>query len=381
MPLTSRLTDGAAVRVTRIGTAEVVSKVAGRRPHRAPQRLLAVRGHTRSSRPAATASTAARRVRDRRRQAQGRPEDLRRARCATPAPRSSRSAPRTGRHPSPGAAPAPRGRTRRLALGAGPRRALRPRRVRRPRPSSGGGLDWAALARCESGGNPRAVSSNGLYYGLYQFSIGTWQSVGGSGRPSDASSSEQTARAQTLYRAPAARRGPSAAGTCSCWYAGSCDPEPATSEPAPSPLLTAPDVRRLAARLGTRPTKALGQNFVIDPNTVRRIVRTAGVRPDDVVVEVGPGLGSLTLELLVQAGPGRRGRDRPGARGRAAGHGGAAAARPRRPARGGAAGRPARSPRCPARRRRRSWPTCRTTWRCRCCSGCSSTCRRCAPGW
>ena len=67
------------------------------------------------------------------------------------------------------------------------------------------------------------------------------------------------------------------------------------------PLLTAPDVRRLAERLGVRPTKQLGQNFVIDPNTVRRIVRTAGVRPDDVVVEVGPGLGSLTLGLLAEA--------------------------------------------------------------------------------
>jgi 16S rRNA (adenine1518-N6/adenine1519-N6)-dimethyltransferase len=66
----------------------------------------------------------------------------------------------------------------------------------------------------------------------------------------------------------------------------------------PDPLLTAPDVRELATRLGLRPTKSLGQNFVIDPNTVRRIVRTAGVGADDVVVEVGPGLGSLTLGLL-----------------------------------------------------------------------------------
>jgi 16S rRNA (adenine1518-N6/adenine1519-N6)-dimethyltransferase len=66
----------------------------------------------------------------------------------------------------------------------------------------------------------------------------------------------------------------------------------------PHPLLTAPDVRELADRLGLRPTKTLGQNFVIDPNTVRRLVRTAGVTPDDVVVEVGPGLGSLTLGLL-----------------------------------------------------------------------------------
>jgi len=63
-------------------------------------------------------------------------------------------------------------------------------------------------------------------------------------------------------------------------------------------LLTATDVRALAASLHLRPTKTLGQNFVIDPNTVRRLVRTAGVGPDDVVVEVGPGLGSLTLGLL-----------------------------------------------------------------------------------
>ncbi|GDY56026.1 ribosomal RNA small subunit methyltransferase A [Streptomyces violaceusniger] len=66
-------------------------------------------------------------------------------------------------------------------------------------------------------------------------------------------------------------------------------------------LLGPADVRELAARLGVRPTKQRGQNFVIDANTVRRIVRTAGVRPDDVVVEVGPGLGSLTLALLEAA--------------------------------------------------------------------------------
>jgi 16S rRNA (adenine1518-N6/adenine1519-N6)-dimethyltransferase len=58
------------------------------------------------------------------------------------------------------------------------------------------------------------------------------------------------------------------------------------------------DVRALAAELDVRPTKQRGQNFVIDANTVRRIVRAAGVGPDDVVVEVGPGLGSLTLALL-----------------------------------------------------------------------------------
>jgi 16S rRNA (adenine1518-N6/adenine1519-N6)-dimethyltransferase len=65
-------------------------------------------------------------------------------------------------------------------------------------------------------------------------------------------------------------------------------------------LLGPADVRRLAEELGLRPTKKLGQNFVHDPNTVRRIVAAAEVGPDDVVVEVGPGLGSLTLGLLPQ---------------------------------------------------------------------------------
>ncbi|MEU3712423.1 16S rRNA (adenine(1518)-N(6)/adenine(1519)-N(6))-dimethyltransferase RsmA [Streptomyces catenulae] len=67
------------------------------------------------------------------------------------------------------------------------------------------------------------------------------------------------------------------------------------------PLLGPADIRELAAALGVRPTKQRGQNFVIDANTVRRIVRTADVRPDDTVVEVGPGLGSLTLALLEAA--------------------------------------------------------------------------------
>ena len=67
-------------------------------------------------------------------------------------------------------------------------------------------------------------------------------------------------------------------------------------------LLGAAAVRELAGRLGVAPTKVWGQNFVVDANTVRRIVRLAGVGPDDHVLEVGPGLGSLTLALLEQAG-------------------------------------------------------------------------------
>jgi len=63
-------------------------------------------------------------------------------------------------------------------------------------------------------------------------------------------------------------------------------------------LLGAGDIRGIAGRLGVHPTKKLGQNFVIEPGTVRQIAALAAVRPGDVILEVGPGLGSLTLALL-----------------------------------------------------------------------------------
>lgn len=66
-------------------------------------------------------------------------------------------------------------------------------------------------------------------------------------------------------------------------------------------LLGPAEIRGLAARLGINPTKKRGQNFLHDPNTIRRIVAAADLRPDDIVVEVGPGLGSLTLGLLPAA--------------------------------------------------------------------------------
>ena len=78
-------------------------------------------------------------------------------------------------------------------------------------------------------------------------------------------------------------------------------PEPADTTSAGPRLLGPADVRSLAAALDLRPTKQRGQNFVIDANTVRRIVRESGVTGDDVVIEVGPGLGSLTLALLAVA--------------------------------------------------------------------------------
>lgn len=89
----------------------------------------------------------------------------------------------------------------------------RPRRVlvgREPYGVPGtAGLNWAALAKCESGGNPNAVNPAG-YYGLYQFDLGTWRSVGGSGLPTSASAAEQTYRAKLLYK----QRGRSPWPTC-----------------------------------------------------------------------------------------------------------------------------------------------------------------------
>ncbi len=68
-----------------------------------------------------------------------------------------------------------------------------------------------------------------------------------------------------------------------------------------SNLLGAAEIREIAERIGVRPTKKLGQNFVVDANTCRKIVKSADVRPEDVALEIGPGLGSLTLAMLESA--------------------------------------------------------------------------------
>ncbi|MDK3258840.1 resuscitation-promoting factor [Blastococcus capsensis] len=70
------------------------------------------------------------------------------------------------------------------------------------------GLNWAALAACESGGRPGAVSSTGKYRGMYQFSQATWNAVGGTGDPAAASADEQTFRAQLLYQRSGAGQWP-----------------------------------------------------------------------------------------------------------------------------------------------------------------------------
>ncbi len=89
--------------------------------------------------------------------------------------------------------------TEQVSVGTKARPANRP---------SADGLNWAALAACESGGRPNAVSSTGKYHGLYQFSVSTWQAVGGTGLPSQASPDEQTYRAQLLYNRSGAGQWP-----------------------------------------------------------------------------------------------------------------------------------------------------------------------------
>jgi uncharacterized protein YabE (DUF348 family) len=93
-----------------------------------------------------------------------------------------------------------------LAVGTRPRpvpvRVVTPAPAPRPTPppaTSVDSLNWGALAACESGGNPTAVGGGGRYFGLYQFGLPTWVSVGGSGNPVNASSAEQTYRAKLLY--------------------------------------------------------------------------------------------------------------------------------------------------------------------------------------
>src|ERR1043165_3270931 len=100
------------------------------------------------------------------------------------------------------------------------------------------------------------------------------------------------------------RRAPDHRDVTSPWFLARAEGGVVVAEGAGVRLLTPGDVRALAGRLGVRPSKRPGQNFVAEAGTVRRIAALAALEPQDVVLEVGPGLGSLTLALL-EAGPGR----------------------------------------------------------------------------
>ena len=189
---------------------------------------------------------------------------------------------------------------------------------------AGGSTVWDSLAQCESGGNWAINTGNG-YYGGLQFNLGTWRAYGGTrlpapGLPRDPDRRrDATPRRHRRLRLVARLRGQAGpAPLTPAPYAGlAAVPTPLlhggysrnpalqrarvarmTTPPAGPRLLGPAEVRALAAELDLRPTKQRGQNFVIDANTVRRIVRESAITGDDVVVEVGPGLGSLTLALL-----------------------------------------------------------------------------------
>ena len=159
----------------------------------------------------------------------------------------------------------------------------------------------------------------------------------------------------------------------------------------PVSLLGAAEIRRLADELDLRPTKTLGQNFVHDANTVRRIVAAAGLRSTDHVLEVGPGLGSLTLGLLDTSAAVTAVEIDPRLAGRlprtVAEHA------PERPGYLRVITADAleitgdRLALLDARCRRRPpipppwWRTCRTTSPCRCCCTCWPRCRLCGGCW
>ncbi len=167
-------------------------------------------------------------------------------------------------------------------------------------------------------------------------------------------------------------------------------------EAARPALLGQADIREIAGRLGLRPSKRLGQNFVVDPGTVRRIVTLARLDPAEVVLEVGPGLGSLTLGLLGAAGrvvavevdpllaaelPGTVAARAPGQAGRlTVVTADAARVTPADLARASGITSLPGPPGLPPGRRRWS-PTCPTTSRCRCCCTCWRWCRRWPAAW
>ena len=201
---------------------------------------------------------------------------------------------------------------RRQQIGAGAMTAAVPRVVRigtnddiPSAPAVNDGSVWDRLAKCEATGNWGISTGNG-YYGGLQFDAGTWRAFGGStyaalpqpGQPRGADRGRGEGARLPWRRLRRLARLFAASSACPSDTAASGGVHASGVTVGEARLLGPAEVRALAAELGLRPTKRLGQNFVHDANTVRRIVRAAELTPDDVVLEVGPGLGSLTLALL-----------------------------------------------------------------------------------
>ena len=148
-----------------------------------------------------------------------------------------------------------------------------------------GGLNWCGLAKCESGLNPNAYNPAGPYYGLYQFDQQTWKANGGAGSPSGKSIAEQTAVAWSFTRPEARAPWP----VCGKNLYRGRGPRRHYRLVGGDGLLGPAEIRGLAVGLGITPTKSLGQNFLHDPNTIRRIVRTAALGPTTSRSRSGPG--------------------------------------------------------------------------------------------
>ena len=148
------------------------------------------------------------------------------------------------------------------------------------------GSIWDAIAGCEAGGNWAINTGNG-YYGGVQFDQGTWERNGGlrfapARRPGHPRRADRRRRGDPGAPGLGRLAGVQRKSWCTLTIR----------------LLGRTEIRRLAKELEFRPRKSLGQNFVHDANTVRRVVSASGVGRSDHVLEVGPGLGSLTLALL-----------------------------------------------------------------------------------
>ena len=143
---------------------------------------------------------------------------------------------------------------------------------------------WERMAWCESRNTWDVDTGNG-YYGGLQFALGSWQWMGGEGNP-------------LMQRGRADLSGKFAmASTRMEWMAGVQSVFRLVQMADIAMTLSINEIQRLLEGASIAPKKSLGQNFVIDPNTVRKIARLAGVGEGSRVLEIGAGLGSLTLAL------------------------------------------------------------------------------------
>ena len=176
-----------------------------------------------------------------------------------------------------------------------PESAESPEEVVVVEPEAGAGVEvpegttlqqWHALRECESRQNYQALNPTGQYRGAYQFSVRTWDWLAGTHYPNSSASTRPRPVPPTKTRWPTSSMR-STAGILGRPARRGCraDPHAVRATGVDGPF-------------GVTPRRSLGQHFVVDPEVVRRIARISGARPGDRVLEIGAGLGSLTLALV-----------------------------------------------------------------------------------